>query len=348
MNVAQKTMNSKENGERRSGVPPLSPLKSKRQDAASENPPKISVIMGVWNARACVGRAVESILGQTFGDFEFLIVDDGSDDGSGEELEEFARRDRRVRIIRQANAGLTCALIAGCAEARGEWIARQDADDWSEPARFEKSLDVARRHPACTMVSSWTDYRGPSGELLDEIRRPEDPAKATDGLLHRRLGPPAHGSVMFRRDAYLSAGGYRREFYFGQDSDLWLRMALRGKITYAQKTLYHYTLSPSAISGRFGDVQRRFGEICQLCHAERLGGGDDSRFLGELAALSDGLREKKSGGSRAAIAGSNYRIGVQLARRGDPSARHYFREALRLQPLHWRALVRLIASLFRK
>jgi len=313
-----------------------------------EKPPRISVVMSVWNARACVGRAIESILSQTFGDFEFVIVDDGSDDGSGGLIGGFADRDNRIRLLRQENAGLTRALVTGCAGARGEWIARQDADDWSEPRRLGKCLALAEKNPGCTMISSWADYHGPAGELLEEVRRPESSDAATDGLLHRQMGPPAHGSVLFRRDAYEQAGGYRPEFYFGQDSDLWLRMARRGKIAYVQESLYHYTLSPDAISGRFSDVQRRFGELGRLCHAARLRGESERPFLDELAALSAGVRLKKSGGSRAARAGSNYRIGVQLARRGDSAAARYFREALRLQPLHWRAFVRLLIAKFRK
>ena len=302
--------------------------------------------MGVWNARATVSRAIECILAQTFGDFEFVIVDDGSDDGSAGLLDAFADRDKRILVLRQENAGLTRALVAGCAQARGEWIARQDADDWSEPGRFEKCLALAEKYPRCTIVTSWADYRGPAGEFLEEVRRPECPDEATDGLLHRKMGPPAHGSVMFRRDAYEQAGGYRPEFYFGQDSDLWLRMATCGKMACVQDVLYNYTLSPDAISGRFSDVQRQFGVLGQLCHAARMSGKSEKPFLDELAALTAAVRLKT--GSRAAQAGSNYRIGVQLARRGDRSASLYFREALRLQPLHWRAFVRLVLSVFIK
>ncbi len=312
------------------------------------NPPRISVVMSVWNSRATVQRAVECILGQTWGSFEFVIVDDGSEDGSGALIAEFAARDNRIRVLAQANTGLTLALVAGCNAARGDWIVRQDADDWSEPDRIEKSLALAEGLPECNIISSWARYRGPDGELLEEVRRPADPEEATNSLLHRQMGPPAHGGVMFRRDAYELAGGYRPVFYFGQDSDLWLRMARIGKIAYVQKWLYNYTLSPSAISGRFGDVQRRFGELGQLCHAARLRSESESPYLDELAKLTATVRQKSSGGSAAARAGSNYRIGVQLARRGDPAAARYFRDAIRLQPLHWRAFVRWALCALRK
>lgn len=304
--------------------------------------PLITVVMSVWNARDTLARAVDSILGQTYSDFEFLIVDDGSTDGSDEMLAEYARGDARVRILGQKNSGLTRALIRGCAEARGEWIARQDADDWSEPQRLEKCLALAERHPECVMVSSWTDYRGPGGEVLDEIRRPENCEEATHGLLHCGLGPPAHGSVLFDKMAYAKAGGYREEFYFGQDSDLWLRLAGIGKVGYVPEVLYHYTLSAEAISGRFGELQKRFGELGQLCHAARMRGESEEVFLTEAAALvvGDGIHEKA--GSSRARAGLNYRIGVRLARRRNPAAVRYFREAWKQDPFHWRACLRLI------
>ncbi|MEI6033653.1 MAG: glycosyltransferase family 2 protein [Verrucomicrobiae bacterium] len=306
---------------------------------------QISVVMSVWNARETLGRAVESILGQSFGGWEFLIVNDGSDDGSGGLLEEFARRDSRIRLVRQKNAGLTRALVHGCAEARGEWIARQDADDWSESSRLEKCLALAGEHPGCTMVGSWADYHGPAGELLEVVRRPENPEEATRGLLHGEMGPPAHGTLMFRNAAYQKAGGYRQEFYFGQDLDLWLRMGQEGSLSYVQESLYHYVLSPGAISGRFSGAQNRFGELARLCLKAREEGGSEKLFLEEAEKLSAEARQNKALGSPASQAGSNYRIGVRLARRGDrAAASRYFLEALRLQPMHWRALLRLLAS----
>lgn len=304
--------------------------------------------MSVRDARDTLTRAVESILNQSCADFEFLIVDDGSSDGSEEILAGLAQKDSRVRILTQENQGLTRALVRGCLEARGVWIARQDADDWSEPQRLAKCLALAEADPDCVMVSSWVIYRGPRGELLEEIQRPEDCLTATERLLRQGEGPPAHGSVMFRKDIYELSGGYRPEFYFGQDSDLWMRMAGYGKICYAQEVLYQYTLSAQAISGRFGTIQRRFGELGQSCNSARLQGGSEKPFLAEAVRLSNELWSGCPKEFRGEAAAANYRIGVRLARRRDPAAKRYFREALRLEPLHWRVWIRLVLSLFQR
>ena len=329
----------------------MPPFRGGSRDPAFDpmtNPPIISVVMAVFNGARTLDRSVRSILDQTFEDFEFLIVDDGSTDETAALLEAHGRRDSRIRIISQPNAGLTRALINGCSASRGGWIARQDDDDWSEPDRFEKCLAFAERHPECSMIASWADYRGPGGEILEVVQRPADVLSATEGLMRSGMGPPAHGSVMFRKSDYEEAGGYRPEFYFGQDSDLWLRMGGRGKIGCVQEILYHYTLSPAAISGRFAGTQRQFGDLGHLCHVARSRGEPELPFLAEAAALTSATRNKKSPPPVRSQAGTNYRIGVQLARRRDPAAGRYFREALRLDPLHWRALVRLALHALKK
>lgn len=306
--------------------------------------PVISVVMPVFNGARTLEQSVQSILKQTVPHFEFLIIDDGSSDETPVLLEKFSRLDSRIRVITQANSGLTLALIRGCQSVQGKWIARQDADDWSDPARFKKCLALADAHPECTMLSSWADYLGPEGELLEVIRRPADVVAATEGLLQGGLGPPAHGSMMFRKDAYEKSGGYRAGFYFGQDSDLWLRMGVSGKIGYVQEVLYRYTLLPSAISGRFAGVQRQFADLSHLCQIARARGESEEPFLDKAAALTAAVRLERNCAFPRSEAGANYRIGVQLARRGDPAASRYFREALRLHPLHWRAFVRWMIS----
>src|SRR5438309_11131114 len=107
--------------------------------------PAISVVMGVYNGASTLAATLDSILGQTEGDFECIVVDDGSTDATAAVLDEYASRDPRIRVIRQANAGLTRALIAGCASARGTYIARHDAGDLSDARRFalqRRTLDA--------------------------------------------------------------------------------------------------------------------------------------------------------------------------------------------------------------
>jgi Glycosyltransferases involved in cell wall biogenesis len=304
--------------------------------------PTVSIVMSVCNAVESLPRALDSLFEQTFPHWELVLIDDGSTDGSAEIIDACARRDSRVRALHQENAGLTRALIRGCGLARGEWIARQDADDWSEPTRFEKCLALAQTCPDCVMVSGWGAVRGPCGEMLGEVRRPADPVKATAELLTKRMGPPAHGGVMMRRDAYEAAGGYRAEFYYGQDSDLWLRIARLGPVAYVQEVLYNYTLSPTSISSTNGRLQWRFGELGQCCHAARMSGTDEDEFLREAARLTEGLRGRRSRETgRKARSHANYHIAMRLFERQDPRAAGYLREAIRLWPLNGRAIVRL-------
>src|SRR5215213_8085491 len=109
--------------------------------------PPLSVVMPVYNGKAYVGQAIESILTQTFTDFEFMIVDDGSTDGSNEIIEAYAQRDGRIRVLSQCNQGTSVALNTGIALARGELIAHMGADDIALPQRFERQLHYLRQNP---------------------------------------------------------------------------------------------------------------------------------------------------------------------------------------------------------
>src|SRR5246127_2844835 len=110
------------------------------------NPPAISVVMAVYNSAAVVAEAVDSVLNQTFRDFEFIIIDDGSTDSSGDILRQYAQRDARIRLYAQENCGLIASLNRGCKLAQGRYIARMDADDISLPARFEKQFRFLEEH----------------------------------------------------------------------------------------------------------------------------------------------------------------------------------------------------------
>ena len=240
--------------------------------------PRVSVVMSVYNGERYLRQSVESVLGQSFGDFEFVIVNDGSKDNSRAILAEYERQDPRVRMLDQENQGLTKALIRGCSEARGEFIARQDADDWSHPERVSRCIGVLDASPDIVMASSWVEYVDPVGDTVETIRRPAAAKEATHGLLFERTGPPAHGSVIFRRSTYEATGGYRACFYYAQDSDLWLRMAAIGQIAYVQAYLYRCLLAPETISGVYGGVQWEFGELGQRCHAARLRGESEDEI----------------------------------------------------------------------
>ena len=306
------------------------------------NSPAVSVVMGVFNNADTLPAALDGILSQEGAELEFIVVDDGSTDGSAAILDAAAKKDGRLRIVHKPHAGLTRALIDGCALALAPWIARQDADDVSLPGRLAALLDLARRHPDAVLLSSSVQYVGPNGERLFQMSRPSDPVRARHQLLDEKIGPPAHGSVMFSREAYRAAGGYRACFYFGQDSDLWLRLAERGGIAYAEPVFYAYRLSPGAISGASRSLQAKFGRWGQACRKARKNGRSEAPFLRRAERLSDKIRRGGLNVAKTADRATGlYHVGCLLEPSDPAGACAYFRQALDLRPLCARARLKL-------
>src|SRR5439155_11608891 len=137
--------------------------------------PKISVVMPAYNAGAYLRDAVNSILDQTFRDFEFIIVNDGSSDDTALILQEYEKIDSRVRVFHQENQGMIAALNRGCRMARGKYIARMDADDISFPRRFEKQLEYIERHPQIGMLGTWVYNVDDKGSMTGTWRPPTNP-----------------------------------------------------------------------------------------------------------------------------------------------------------------------------
>jgi len=294
--------------------------------------PKISVVMSVYNGAADLAPTIDSILGQTESDFELIVVDDGSTDATPSILASYS--DSRLRVIAQSNAGLTRALIRGCAEARGTLIARHDCGDRSHSERFAKQLALFADD--VVLVATTTRFVTSEGELLyfgrgdgDEIRR----SVLHDGA-EKIHGVPHHGSVMFRRDAYLAAGGYREPFRVAQDLDLWVRLAARGRFVIAQEELYEATIHPSAISSVNRDAQVATTEIIVALRD----GGDEATLLAKAANVP---RRNPSAAQHAAAL---YFIGRCLRAQKTASARRYFAEAIRRNPFHWRAWASLLSG----
>jgi glycosyltransferase involved in cell wall biosynthesis len=200
-------------------------------------PPLISVLMAVHNGERFLAEAVQSILDQTLPDFEFLIVDDGSTDRTPFLLDDFARRDSRVRVLPQANQGLTQSLNTLLGEARSEFIARMDADDVSHPERFAAQVDYLRRHPACAAVGTGAVVVDATGQPLRGELPPDDPAALREMIRSGQCNPLRHGSAMLRA----SMLGWLRPVYrfrYSQDFDLWVRLLERHELGMVPRVLY--------------------------------------------------------------------------------------------------------------
>jgi hypothetical protein len=203
-------------------------------DASSSAPPLISVVMPVHNELPYLDESIESILGQTLTDFEFVILDDGSTDGSMEKIREWAARDRRIRFFRSdRNLGLSGSSNLVVSQARAPLIARMDADDISHPERLMRQWEVMRSQSEVSLVGTLCDGIDSTGRRV----RPRDRWR----LVRRSLFPPfPHGSVMFRRAIFDQVGGYSEERVGGEDQDLFLKIARAGRVVVLPDLLYHY------------------------------------------------------------------------------------------------------------
>jgi len=221
--------------------------------------PAISVLMSVYNTAAQYLRAaVESILAQTVSDFEFIIIDDGSADGSPQVLREYAARDRRVRLTVRPNKGLTRTLNEGLAQARGEFVARMDCDDVALPDRFEKQLAALRADPGLVCVGGYFQLIDGQGRLLTTLRPPADD-ETIQKLLVRGHTAICHPAAMMRRDAVTRVGGYDEYFKTTQDLDLWLRLGEVGKLANVPEVVLQFRQHESSVSETKREEQRRFG-----------------------------------------------------------------------------------------
>ena len=191
--------------------------------------PTVSVLMPVYNAERYVAEAVESVLRQTLGDFEFIIIDDGSTDRSLDILREFAARDDRVRLISRGNTGYLRALNEGLQRASGELIARIDADDIALAERFERQTDYLRSHSECLVVGCGLLLIDEDGEPFCESILPTE-HEVIDSRHLAGTGSLAHPAAMIRREALLRLGGYRPQCYGAEDHDLWLRLGELGRL----------------------------------------------------------------------------------------------------------------------
>jgi len=309
--------------------------------------PEVSVVMSVYNSASDLGVTIDSILSQEEVEFEFIVVNDGSNDKSGQILNEYARRDGRLRVIHQENSGLTRALIRGCHVARGEFIARQDAGDISLPGRLKSQVAMLREQKGCVFVSCWTDVVGPNGEFLYTSRGTGLASSPINILLPQTEwsvvdGPTHHSSVMFRAKEYVLCGGYRPEFYFGQDWDLWYRLAALGTFCTLQTTLCVCRFKLGSVSGSYKDDQDQFSQLCAKAMLRRASGASDEPVLAEARQLLSSLKRKMRRHNDAA---ANYFIGKCLLKNGNGAAVGYLMAAIKDDPLHMKAWVSLAQSL---
>jgi glycosyltransferase involved in cell wall biosynthesis len=196
--------------------------------------PKVSVVMPVHNTRRFIDQAILSILSQTFTDFEFIILNDSSTDESGEIARAWARQDDRIRVIENENhLGHSATSNLAVSLARSNYVARMDADDVSHPERLSREWQILSQSADIVLAGSLADGIDAEGKQV----RPRDRWRI---IRRSRFAPFAHGSILFRKQAFDAVGGYKGSAKRVGDQDLYHRMAKKGRTVTLPEVLYHY------------------------------------------------------------------------------------------------------------
>ena len=241
----------------------------------------VSVVMPVRDGQAFVDDAVRSIRTQSHRDIEFIVVDDGSCDGTRGILDRHAADDPRIRIIAQPALGIVAALNHGIEAASGSLIARMDADDIAKPERLARQVEALSRHPRAALVGSGYEVIDGAGRVLRLASVPTSPGEIRAALVHGNC--IAHPTVLMRRDAVLAVGGYRRAFLQCEDYDLWLRLSERYDLLNIDEPLLQYREHSAQLTWRHLE-QRILSELAarESARWRSLGRSDPAEGIGPV------------------------------------------------------------------
>jgi len=230
--------------------------------------PLVTVLMCVFNDDKFVGQAIESILAQDFNDYEFIIVDDGSTDRTPEILRQYADRDSRIIIHRQANSGTTVAANRGLALARGTFVARLDSDDISFSHRLREEVALLTSNPDVALVGGGAEIIDTAGHVIG-VRSifTRSPVRT---LRHRCIYQQS--DVMFGRELVVGLGGYREKFRNAQDYDLWLRISEVAKVAKLNQIIGQWRLNGGGYTlSRMAEQKKEVAVIKRMAASRRAG-----------------------------------------------------------------------------
>lgn len=202
--------------------------------------PVASVILCVYNGGKYINLAVESILAQTYNDFELILIDDGSTDNSLERLRYYESIDKRCRVFTGPNKGMVASLNQGIGLARADIIFRMDNDDVARPDRFEKQLNYLAHHPECVVLGTKVLLIDDEGLPITETWGETDHDKIDAVHMSGAGTYMCHPSLVYRKADILKIGGYRHECHYAEDLDLLLRFAEIGKLANLPEVLLEY------------------------------------------------------------------------------------------------------------
>jgi glycosyltransferase involved in cell wall biosynthesis len=204
--------------------------------------------MSVHNGSDTVAEAIESVLAQSFTNFEFIIIDDGSTDSSPGIIAQYAEKDPRIRVISQQNEGLTRALNRGLETCSAPFVARADADDRSLPERLARQVRFMEEHPDVVLVGSGVHLLNVQREIYQTVLAPQDDDSVRRAMRKRNIF--FHSAVMMRAEVVRELGGYDPDFIRSQDYDLWLRLLDLGEGANLPQALVELDQGPGRVSRR--------------------------------------------------------------------------------------------------
>ncbi len=244
--------------------------------------PLISVLLCAYNSEKFIEEAIESILSQTFRDFELVIVLDAPTDNTRKKVRAF--KDSRIRLIENAqNLGLTRSLNVGLKYCRGTWVARQDADDVSFPHRLESQLRYLSQNPQTVLLGSAAKWINRSGKEIGEVKVP---SQWEEILWQFHFENPfIHSSIIFKKDLVLGLGGYNENFKRTQDFELWSKIVPFYPVANLKEALVKYRTHENSISSTQAERSNTYGHLVFQTYGKEMGiSPENAKALGTIRA----------------------------------------------------------------
>lgn len=224
---------------------------------------KVSVIMPVYNGEKYLTKAIDSILNQTFRDFELIVIEDGSTDSTSELLAAF--KDKRIRVVcNKKNIGVTNSLNIGLRQAKGDYIARCDADEINHPKRFERQVNFLNHHSDVVLVGSSVILINQDNMVIGKVDFPQTHEEICRKIIVRNS--IAHPTVMFRKKTIEQVGFYRSIFNGAEDYDLWFRMLHKGKVQNLPEYLVKRRIHDNVVTNKYHYKIELLALIIRICH----------------------------------------------------------------------------------
>ncbi len=228
--------------------------------------PAVSVLMACYNGSRWLHQAINSILMQTFEDFECILVDDGSTDISWKIIQSYRDQDQRIVAISKENTGLASSLNVGISQARGRWIARLDADDLCEPTRLAEQMRFVHNRPELVLLGTGCLTIDEQGRDIRPYNYPTEHCSLVRNLECARAFFP-HSSAFYRTDIVRQIGGYNMRMYRAQDFQLWLQLSRRGEIACLPNILVRLRQHACQVSlENNGKIQSFYRMVALVCH----------------------------------------------------------------------------------